>query len=58
MGKRLDGTSMFTGINAGLTNAFSQLNSQYSEGVTTENLNKALSNSNFINNSSMNATFA
>ncbi len=58
MGKRLDGTSMFTGINAGLTNAFSQLSSQYSDGVTAENLNKALSNSNFINNSSMNATFA
>ena len=58
MGKRLDGTSMFTGINAGLTNAFSQLSSQYSDGVTVENLNKALSNSNFINNSGMNATFA
>ena len=58
MGKRLDGTSMFTGINAGLTNAFSQLNSQYSDGVTVDNLNKALSNTNFINNSGMNATFA
>lgn len=58
MSKRLDGTSMFTGINAGLTNAFSQLNNQYSEGVTVDNLNKALSNSNFINNSGMNATFA
>ena len=58
MSKRLDGTSMFTGINAGLTNAFSQLNSQYSDGVTVDNLNKALSNTNFINNSGMNATFA
>ena len=58
MTKKLDGTSMFTGINAGLTNAFSQLNSQYSEGVTVDNLNKALSNTNFINNSGMNATFA
>ena len=58
MSKRLDGTSMFTGINSGLTNAFSQLNSQYSDGVTVENLNKALSNTNFINNSGMNATFA
>lgn len=58
MSKRLDGTSMFTGINSGLTNAFSQLNSQYSDGVTIENLNKALSNTNFINNSGMNATFA
>ena len=58
MSKRLDGPSMFTGINSGLTNAFSQLNSQYTDGVTLENLNKALSNSNFINNAGMNATFA
>lgn len=50
MSKRLDGTSMFTGINAGLTNAFAQLSGQYSEGVTLENLNKALTNTNFTNN--------
>ena len=49
MGKRLDGTSMFTGINAGFTNAFSQLNGQYSDGVTLENLNKALTNTAFTN---------
>ena len=42
MSKRLDGTSMFTGINSGLTNAFAQLTGQYSDGVTIENLNKAL----------------
>jgi hypothetical protein len=58
MAKRLDGTSMFTGINAGLTNAFSQLSGQYSDGVTVENLNKALTNSNFINGSFANGTFA
>ena len=58
MAKRLDGTSMFTGINAGLTNAFSQLASQYSDGVTVDNLNKALTNSNFINGAYSNATFA
>ena len=58
MSKRLDGTSMFTGINAGLTNAFAQLNGQYSDGVTLENLNKALTNSNYINNSGLNGTFA
>ena len=58
MGKRLDGTSMFTGINSGLTNAFAQLNSQYSDGVTLENLNKALTNSNYLNNSTYNSTFA
>lgn len=58
MSKRLDGTSMFTGINSGLTNAFAQLTGQYSDGVTIENLNKALTNSNYINNSGINATFA
>ena len=58
MSKRLDGTSMFTGINAGLTNAFAQLTSQYSDGVTIENLNKALTNSNFINGAYANGTFA
>ena len=58
MAKRLDGTSMFTGINAGLTNAFAQLNGQYSDGVTIENLNKALTNSNFINGAYSNGTFA
>lgn len=49
MSKRLDGTSMFTGINSGLTNAFAQLSSQYSDGITLENLNKALTNTNIIN---------
>ena len=58
MGKRLDGTSMFTGINAGLTNAFNLLSSQYSDGITAENLNKALTNSNLLNNSAYNSTFA
>ena len=58
MGKRLDGTSMFTGINSGLTNAFTQLSSQYQDGITLENLNKALSNPNYINNSGLNTTFA
>ena len=58
MSKRLDGTSMFTGINSGLTNAFAQLNGQYSDGVTLENLNKALTNSNYLTNSGINGTFA
>lgn len=58
MSKRLDGTSMFTGISSGLTNAFTQLNSQYEDGVTLENLNKALTNSNLINNNAYNTTFA
>ena len=58
MSKRLDGTSMFTGINSGLTNAFTQLTNQYGEGITAENLNKALTNSNYLANSGLNATFA
>ena len=58
MSKRLDGTSMFTGINAGLTNAFTQLSGQYSDGVTLENLNKALTNSNGLANNAINGPFA
>ena len=50
MSKRLDGTSMFAGINSGLTNTFAQLSGQYAEGITLDNLNKSLSNSNVINN--------
>lgn len=57
MGKRLDGTSMFTGINSGFTNAFAQLTSQYGEGLTLENLTEALSNTNLVNNIN-NTTFA
>jgi len=57
MSKRLDGTSMFTGINSGLTNAFTLLSSQYSDGLTLENLNKALTNTN-ITNSTYGSTFA
>ncbi len=58
MSKRLDGTSMFTGINAGLTNVFSQLSGQYGEEITLENLNKAFTNSNYIANNMYNSTFA
>ena len=57
MGKRLDGTSLFTGINSGLTNTFAQLASQYSDGLTLENLQTSLTNSNLIN-TSYGATFA
>lgn len=58
MSKRLDGTSMFTGVNAGFTNAFAQLSGQFSDGITLENLNKALTNTNFVNNNQYNSTFA
>ena len=57
MSKRLDGTSMFTGINSGLTNAFTLLTSQYSDGLTLENLNQALTNTN-ITNIAYGSTFA
>lgn len=57
MSKRLDGSSIFSGINAGLTNSFSLLSSQYSDGLTIDNLNSALTNTN-ITNTSYGATFA
>lgn len=57
MSKRLDGTSMFTGINSGLTNVFAQLSGQYSDGVTLDNLNKALTNTN-ITSTAYGTTFA
>ena len=55
MGKRLDGSSLFSGINAGLTNSFSLLSSQYSDGLTLENLNAALTNTNVTNTSNFNS---
>ena len=57
MSKRLDGTSMFSGINAGFTNEFAQLSGQYSDGLTLENLNKALTNTAITSNTSS-STFA
>ena len=57
MGKRLDGTSMFTGINSGFTNTFAQLSGQYSDGLTLENLTNALNNT-AITNSAASTTFA
>ena len=49
MSKRLDGTSLFSGINSGLSNTFAQLSAQYSDGLTLENLTSSLTNSNLIN---------
>lgn len=57
MGKRLDGTSLFTGINSGLSNTFAQLSGQYADGVTLENLTESLTNNNVIN-TTYGATFA
>ena len=58
MSKRLDGTSMFAGINSGLTNTFAQLSSQYADGLTLENLNNSLSNNNNNATNPFGATFA
>lgn len=49
MSKRLDGSSLFTGINSGLTNAFTSLSNQHPEGITLETINKALTNTNATN---------
>ncbi len=57
MSKRLDGSSLFSGINSGLTNSFSLLSSQYSDGLTLENINKALTNTN-VTNTAYGSTFA
>lgn len=57
MSKRLDGTSMFTGINSGLSNTFAQLTSKYTDGLTLENLTSSLQDSNLIN-TTYGATFA
>lgn len=58
MSKRLDGTSIFANASAGLTNVFTQLSSQYGDQITLENLNKALTNSNTLNNNIYNNSFA
>lgn len=57
MSKRLDGTSMFTGVNSGFANTYAQLSGQYSDGLTLENLTKALTNTN-ITSTANGATFA
>jgi len=57
MSKRLDGSSLFSGINAGLSNSFSLLSSQYTDGLTLENLNKSLTNTT-VTNSTYGSTFA
>lgn len=57
MSKRLDGSSLFSGINAGLANSFALLSSQYSDGLTLENLTSSLTNTN-ITNTTYGSTFA
>jgi len=50
MAKYLNGTSLFTAVNAGLTNSFSILSNQYTDGVTQENINKSFTNQNILAN--------
>ena len=38
MTKRIDGTSLFTSMNSGLSNTFSVLSSQFTDGITLQNL--------------------
>ncbi len=57
MSKRLDGSSLFSRINAGLSNSFALLSSQYSDGLTLENLTSSLTNTN-ITNTTYGSTFA
>ena len=38
MSKRIDGTSLFTSMNTGLSNTFSVLSTTFSEGITLKNL--------------------
>ena len=50
MAKYLNGTSLFTAVNAGLTNSFNILSNQYTDGVTLENINKSFTNQNMLTN--------
>ncbi len=54
---RLSGSSLFTGISAGLSNSFALLSSQYSDGLTLENLTSSLTNTS-ITTSAYGSTFA
>lgn len=56
MANRIDGTSLFTNMNSGLTNTFSILSSTFSDGVTLKNLanNEAV---NALNSNGLNQNF-
>ena len=56
MSKLLDGTSLFTTINSGLTNTYSVLSSQYKDNVTLENLIKNDTN-NLLASNGLNQNF-
>ena len=39
---KLNGSSLFAGINAGVTNSYAILSNLYSDGLTQKNLSKAI----------------
>ncbi len=47
---KLNGSSLFAGINAGITNSYSILSNLYSDGLTQKNLSQAMSNQNVLTN--------
>lgn len=54
---KLSGSSLFAGINAGVTNSYAILSNLYSDGLTQKNLSKAMSNNNVLT-SQYGTTFA
>lgn len=54
---KLNGSSLFAGINAGVTNSYAILSNLYSDGLTQKNLSKAMSNQNLLT-SQYGTTFA
>lgn len=47
---KLNGSSLFAGINAGVTNSYAILSNLYSDGLTQRNLSQAMSNQNVLTN--------
>lgn len=45
---KFSGSSLLTGINAGVTNSYAILSNLYSDGLTQKNLSKAMSNQNLL----------
>lgn len=45
---KFNGSALFAGINAGVTNSYSILSNLYSDGLTQKNLSKAMSNNNVL----------
>ena len=56
MANRIDGTSLFTTMNSGLTNTFSVLSTTFTDGVTLANLASKDAN-NTLNNNGLNQNF-